>query len=65
MIATKNGIVCEPLDINANCELVWAKVKADNNTPFIVCSFYRPPGDNSIDPIEQIGASSRQYPRKG
>ena len=54
MIATKNGIVCEPLDINVNCELVLAKVKADNNTPFIVGSFYRPPGDNSIDPIEQL-----------
>ena len=40
MITTKNEIMCEPLGIKANCKLVWAKVKANNNTPFIVGSFY-------------------------
>ena len=50
-------------DLDTDAELIWAKIKAKNNPDLYICSFYRPPTDetglthlrHSISRISQNG----------
>ena len=47
-----NSITCEELKYINNCEIVVCKVTLKNNKHLIICSFYRPPDNNTPYAIE-------------
>ena len=58
MIAFKSHYVVDEVELpDVNCEIVWARVTLDNNHPMYVGSFYRPPGDSDVQPLEALEES--------
>ena len=64
LMAFRDGYVVNKVDIDADSEQVWARVKLPGDKPLHICSFYRPPTsgmnplcdlDNSIEKITQPG----------
>ena len=64
LLAIKNSINSSmQADLDTDAELIWAKIKAKNNPDLYICSFYRPPTDetglthlrHSISRISQNG----------
>ena len=51
-IACRNNITCEELKYINNYEIVVCKVTVKNNKHLIICSFYRPPGNNTPYAVE-------------
>ncbi|XP_063417026.1 uncharacterized protein LOC134699347 [Mytilus trossulus] len=44
------------LDLDTNCENVWAKISYEGNKSLYLCSYYRPPSDKG-ESLEQLGIS--------
>ena len=64
LMTIKDGYVVNKVDIDADSEQVWARVKLPGDKPLHICSFYRPPSsgmnplcdlENSIEKITQPG----------
>ena len=53
--------VSEQPSIDVDAELIWAKLRFDTRKPLYVCSFYRPPGSDTV-PLDQLNESlNRPY----
>ena len=56
-LCIKEGLnVSDEPELDANAEVIWAKLTLSNRTPIHICSFYRPP-DSSTDPLLQLKLS--------
>ena len=64
LMAIRDGFVVNKVDIDADSEQVWARVKLPGDKPLHICSFYRSPSSgmnplcdlkNSIEIITQPG----------
>jgi hypothetical protein len=44
------------LDLDTNCENVWAKISYEDNKSLYLCTYYRPPSDKG-ESLEQLGIS--------
>ncbi|CAC5389046.1 unnamed protein product [Mytilus coruscus] len=44
------------LDLDTNCENVWAKISYEGNKSLYLCTYYRPPSDKG-ESLEQLGIS--------
>ena len=52
----KHFNVSEERELDADAELIWAKIMLPNIRPIYLCSFYRPP-DSNLNPILQLQCS--------
>ena len=64
LMAIRDGFVVNKVDIDADSEQVWARVKFPGDKPLHICSFYRSASsgmnplcdlENSIEKITQPG----------
>ena len=44
------------LDLDTNCENVWAKISYEGNKSLYLCTYYQPPSDKG-ESLEQLGIS--------
>ena len=51
------------LDLNTNCENVWAKISYEGNKTLYLCTYYRPPSDKG-DSLEQLSISLNRLTSK-
>ena len=59
----KHFNVSEERELDADAELIWAKIMLPNTRPIYLCSFYRPP-DSNLNPILQLQCSLNKLAEK-
>ena len=54
LIAAKNGLVVDEVQLKASGEIVCARIAVAKASPLYVCAYYRPPNDNdaSLDSLQ-------------
>ena len=63
LVAIKNKYPVEEVDINVDCELIWAKVSLQQQRTLYAGAFYRPP-DNRMQPLDELEKGLNQLAQK-